>query len=447
MKKYIIFLLLIGSTVVLGQNSVNKSSDTNSSSKDKTETYPTKNTNGENEKINKKIETLNKEIEKLKKFKAEQELKALRQEAMAQTNEKKDDFDTNKTFSGGQTAQQALNPEISVVTDMGFKANIADPPSNENNRTGAYFRVAAFHIQSDLDPFSKTFIGIEVHPEGIELGEAFIDWNGLIPSLTIRVGKFLQNFGIINRWHMPSLDQFDNPLPAVTLLGGKGKLNNYGISLHWIMPALWASSNELFLEITNSSNPNLFGGEAYSVIPTTLLRLVNYYDLSQSDYLNIGFSGIMGPNNKYHAGFDENGKEINEDTRFTYLGGMDLTFLHENPKFAKTSSFLWRTELYYLYKDLGKDKLKAYGAYSYMQAKVTERISLGTRFDYTQPAELDNSDKYTYQVVPYLTFMQSPWVKIRLQYNFKNGTEMDKADHRIILQFIWAAGPHKHERY
>jgi len=441
MKKYIILLFMIN-LLVFGQDKVNKPSDTPNKKVEIDSSLSQQ--DGEN----KELENIKKEIESLKKFKEEQELKSLRQEAMAQSDKsEKNDFDVNKTFSGGQTAQQALNPEISVVTDMGFKAKVASPISNGEERAGAYFRVAAFHIQSDLDPFSKTFIGIEVHPEGVELGEAFIDWNGIIPSLTIRVGKFLNNFGVINRWHMPSLDQFDNPLAPVTLLGGEGKLNNYGISLHWIMPALWASSNELFLEVTNSKNPNLFGSEFFSPIPTTLLRLVNYYDLGKSSYINLGFSGIAGPNNIYH-GIDENGDEFHEDTRFTYVGGMDLTFLYENAKTAKTNSFLWRSEFYYLYKDLGnKEEIKAYGAYSYIQGKVSERFTLGTRFDYTQPAELDNSDKYTYQVVPYITFMQSPWVKMRLQYNFKNGTEMEEIEHRVVLQLIWAAGPHKHERY
>ena len=387
------------------------------------------------------LDKLKLEIKDLKKFKEKQELDSIRREA-SEIKEKKDDFDTSKVYSGGQTAQQALNPEISVVTDMGFKVNVPDL-TDENKRSGAYFRVAAFHIQSDLDPFSKTFLGIEVHPEGIGLGEAFIDWNGIIPSLTIRVGKFLENFGVINRWHMPSLDQFDNPLPAGVLLGGK--LNSYGVSLHWIMPALWASSNELFLEITNSQNPTLFTGEYFSAIPSTLLRVLSYYDLSDSSYLSFGLSGVVGPNN-ISNGLDGEGNPLDEDNRFTFVGGADLTFLYEPSKTASTESFLWRTEFYYVNKDLGSDVIKAYGAYSYMQGKITDRLSIGTRFDFTQPLELDNSDKYIYQVVPYITFMQSPWVKMRLQYNYKNGTDTEM-DNRLTLQLIWAAGPHKHERY
>jgi len=35
---------------------------------------------------------------------------------------------------------------------------------------------------------------------------------------------------------------------------------------------------------------------------------------------------------------------------------------------------------------------------------------------------------------------------MRLQYNYKNGTDTEM-DNRLTLQLIWAAGPHKHERY
>jgi hypothetical protein len=399
----------------------------------------------ENNKLSIEINQLKKDIKSLKKFKEEQELNAIRQEANAQEEVKSDDFDITKTYSSGQTSQQALNPEISVVGDFSIKANIADPPSNGDNRSGAFFRSAGFHIQSDLDPFSKTFIAFGVSPSGISLGEAFVDWSGILPSITFRVGKFLQNFGVLNRWHMGALDQFDTPLALQVLLGGR--INQMGVSIHWMMPSLWATSNELYIEITNAQNATLFEGKYYSPIPSTLLRLVNYYDLGESAYINLGLSGMAGTNQVYN-GFDSTGTAKNDNRRFTFVGGIDLTFLYEKAQTAKYKSFLWRSEFYYVHKELENDEqIKAYGAYSYIENKFTDRLSLGLRFDYTQPLELENSDKYIYQVVPYLTYAQSPWVKWRLQYNLKDGSEMEKMDHSVVLQLIWAVGPHKHERY
>ena len=51
-----------------------------------------------------------------------------------------------------------------------------------------------------------------------------------------------------------------------------------------------------------------------------------------------------------------------------------------------------------------------------------------------------------YQVVPYFVWRQSPWVRLRLEYNYHNGNLMPGV-HRAIAQVIFAAGPHKHERY
>lgn len=393
---------------------------------------------------------LKKDIELLKQFKEKQELSALRLEATGALNRKEEKkLDLTKTYSSGQTAQQALNPEISVVGDFGVKANIDSPPSNGDNRSSAFFRSAGFHIQSDLDPFSKTFIAFGVTPTGVSLGEAFVDWSGIIPSVTIRVGQFLQNFGVLNRWHIPAMDQFDTPLAPAVLLGGR--INQMGVSIHWMMPALWASSNELFLEITNAQNGKLFEDQYFSPIPSALLRLVNYYDLGRSAYLNFGLSGMVGTNQVYNgintAG-ESAGEPLNETRRLTYVGGLDLTFLYEPAQTASHQSFLWRTELYYVYKEQADDQeIKAFGLYSYIENKFTERISLGTRFDYTQPLKLENDDEYMYQIVPYITFKQSPWVKMRLQYNLKDGTEMDQIEHSVTLQLIWAVGPHKHERY
>jgi hypothetical protein len=115
---------------------------------------------------------------------------------------------------------------------------------------------------------------------------------------------------------------------------------------------------------------------------------------------------------------------------------------------AHYHSFLWRSELYYAHKELANEKnIKALGFYSYVEYKLDERWNLGLRFDHTQPFEVSNSGKYMYQIVPYVTWWESHWVRLRLQYSYKNSNVLDKADQFLRLQVTWAAGPHKHERY
>ena len=238
---------------------------------------------------------------------------------------------------------------------------------------------------------------------------------------------------------MAGMDQFDTPLVYQQLFGGR--INQYGVSLHWMLPALIASSNELYLEVTNTDNGVLFGASDNHPEPSYLMHFVNYYTLSSSSYLTVGLSALAGKNNLY--------KE--ERDRWTKLFGIDLTYLYEPIGQAKYNSTLFRSEFFYEQKETldGSDKkeITAYGMYAYVQTKLTEKYSIGIRYDYSVPLVLGNSGKYTNQVVPYLTYWQSPWVKMRFQYNYKKSATETKADHQLVGQLIFGMGPHKHERY
>ncbi|MGB9619902.1 MAG: hypothetical protein ACPL7K_05785, partial [Armatimonadota bacterium] len=109
----------------------------------------------------------------------------------------------------------------------------------------------------------------------------------------------------------------------------------------------------------------------------------------------------------------------------------------------------------------GKDALNAWGAYSYFQSKVSRTTEIGARVDYYRPdvksyanvsglslspLAVTTSGAHQWQVSPYLTWWQSPWVKWRLEYDHRWGKGLS-SDDRLILQCTFAAGPHKHERY
>jgi len=375
------------------------------------------------------------------KFKQD-ELEKLLEEAETVANKKEEKKET-KEFKSGQRSLQAINPEISIVGDM-FGQYIANDNSfTEESRSGAFFRVLGLHFQSNLDPFSFAKVAIEYNPAGLEFGEAYMTWTKIFPAVGLTAGKFRQQFGVLNRWHVHALDQFEFPLALTTILGGEG-LNQIGLSFDWTMPSIISDANTLTLQITNGQNEQLFSGDMFS-FPAGLLHLKNYWDLSRDTYFELGLTGMLGQNNQ--RGYDEEGNLILEDTRLTALGGLDLTVFWEPLNQARYHSFIWRTELYYANKELLDDRIKAFGGYSYVEYKFDLQWQVGTRFDYTQPFEIDNSQKYSYQIVPYITWWQSNWVRLRLQYNYLNGTEIPTAQNTIRLQIVFAAGPHKHDRY
>ena len=63
------------------------------------------------------------------------------------------------------------------------------------------------------------------------------------------------------------------------------------------------------------------------------------------------------------------------------------------------------------------------------------------------PLAVTNDGAHLWQIGPYITWYQSPFVHFRLEYNHQDGEHMGPAEKKIILQCIFAAGPHKHERY
>ncbi len=397
---------------------------------------------------------LKQRIEELEQKNSSQEIKQLQLEAEAATASngeaiKQAEEEENlkeQTFRGGQRALQALNPEISVVGD-GFGKLLMGPHeyTSEGDRSGFVFRMVGLHFQADLDPFSFTKITVGITPSGVGLGEAYMTWTSILPGLSLTAGKFRQEFGVVNRWHVPSLDQVDFPLALREVLGGDG-LNQIGLSFEYLLPRLWAHTNHVVLQVTNGQNDRLFAGKYFS-IPSILLRLKSYYDLSESTYFELGLTGMVGWNN--HRGVtDETGGElVDQPWRETWLWGVDWTLMWEPLKQAKYKNFMLRGELYGVRKNLPDNHISTVGLYQQVQGKIARSWELGARFDWTTPFAVDNQGQHTFGLQPYLTWWQSPWVRVRALYAWTTSDSFSQDDHRLLLQVTFAAGPHKHERY
>ncbi len=391
--------------------------------------------------LTKQISDLQNRLQTLEEKQAESELEKLREQALQTAAAQQEE--QPRVFKSGQRSLQAINPEISVTGDAFLQAVMNEDSFTKEERTGARFRVIGLHFQSNLDPFSLAKIAVEVHPEGIELGEAYATWSNVFKNVSFTAGKFRQQFGVVNRWHAHALEQFDFPLAMTTILGEDG-LNQTGLSIDWLMPKLFAQVNTLTLQITDGQNNHLFAGELFS-FPAVLGHLKNYYDLNPNTYLEVGLTGMVGQNNR--RGY-LNDSLITESSRLTKLAGLDLTLSWEPLNRAHYHSLVWRSELYYADKKLPLNKsIKAIGGYSYLQYRFNERLYAGVRLDYTQPFTEDNNGKNIHQIVPYVTWWQSHWVRFRLQWNYLNGNAAEKSNSVVRLQLTWAAGPHKHERY
>jgi len=414
------------------------------------------------------INALKEKIDKLsqpvpEEAKAEDEVARLRELAESMAGEKKVQKAPEETvYKFGGLSLQQLNPEISVSGDfVGHYRHQAET----RKRTDAEIRGLELNFQSYLDPYSRIKATTHISDDGVDLEEAYLTHFTVLENATLDLGRFRQQFGVVNRWHEDALDQVQYPL-ALQRIFGDGGLYQTGASIEWTLPKWGQAYQGLTFQVTNTENERLFGEDTLGN-PSLLVHYKNYRDLSRDTYLEFGLTGLFGWNDEWSV-LKGSTLENEHDTLGTRVFGADLSLLWEPADQALYRNVEWRSEVYFLNRDIlapddsGRDNLNAWGAYSYLQSKVARNLDIGVRADYYQPDSKDYANTagasvvplaYTaknaerWQVCPYITWWQSEWVKLRCEYDYAFGRGTEDTEHVLWLQAIFSAGPHKHERY
>ncbi len=334
-----------------------------------------------------------------------------------------------------------LNPEISVTGDVigSFLA-----PAEETNGFRATPREFEFSFQAALDPYTRTKVfvtyeeeleiaGLELEEEsdevhghsGFAIEEAYVYWVGLPGAFGIKAGKFRQEFGLYNRWHTHALYEIDRPLAAVAFLGDDGLIQT-GLSISSPSLTIGPSNQTLFVEATQATNDALFGGGNDL---SFLGRLQSFWDAGATTYFQLGATGVTGRND-----------EIDLDSR---LLGLDFSLRWAPRGQALYRALELKSEWYVARREIGGVRETGHGGYGQANVRVSRQFVFGTRVDF-----LDNygDQPRLLQVVPSISWWQSEWVRLRLQYNFVKPAALDPS-HTVMLQVVWAMGPHKHESY
>jgi len=393
------------------------------------------------------------------------ELEALRRAAEAESKKEKKVEDTAEetTFKSGNLGLQALNPEISVTGDMlaRYQSGSDELPTSETA-----FRTLGLHFEAYLDPYSHFKVAIPISVVEAELGEAYFTRYGILWNMNLTLGKFRQQFGIINRWHMHAIDWFNFPL-ALRGIFGPGGLNQIGLSLDW-SGATGPVTHGVWAQVTDGRNPQVFGQNSDNR-PSILGRYVAYFDASPSTYVQLGVTGLAGWNNSWST-VDTAGTVTNfEETRSAAVYGAEFVVMWEPTDRMRYRNIEWRTEGYYLDKGIyaldgsGADQIQAWGFYSQLYTKVSRTIEIGGRYDYfapdtkeyaaitpemsLAPQAVTESDAYRQLIGAWFTWWQSPFVKFRGGYSYEEGIGTGPDVHFVTFQMVFAAGPHKHARY
>lgn len=328
------------------------------------------------------------------------------------------DTGTAVRFVGRERNQAQLNPEIGATGDV--RAYAQNGPQRDN------FDPREFEIgfQSALDPYSHTKIFVSLEDGNVSVEEGYAYWIGLPGRLRLDVGKFRQEFGEENRWHLHAVPETEYPLVLRTFLGADG-LSGTGLSLYRAFGGF--GTHEVTAQVTRSaSDAELFGGGGR---PTVLLHLLNFWQLSPATYMQIGASGLYGTDP--------------DSALRTSVGGVEFRFTWRPPAQALYRDWTLRGELLALRKQYGGVGPTRLGGYIGTTYKLGQRWIVGARWDdVADPA----SGIATRALTPSLTLWESEWVFLRAQFTWSKVSGA-AATGQLALQTVWAIGPHKHESY
>jgi hypothetical protein len=315
-----------------------------------------------------------------------------------------------------------LNPEISATGIF-----VANKVGGESGKFA--IEEIELDIQAALDPFSRMRLTFAYEGEEVGIEEGYVLYGALPGGMEIMAGKFRQRFGTLNRQHLHALPQSEYPLAIQTYFGEEG-LAQTGLSFSWLLPKLWAAATEITVEVTDGENEEAFGGETFEDF-AFLGRFNNFWELGGASYIEWGLSGIMGKT---------------ADDGDSAVWGTNFTYSWSPPGRALYRGINWRTELFLSQRDgdLG-ERQDAWGGFTYLEGLLSRNLWAGVRLDRAgQPLQ---PDLYRWGVLPYLTWWQSEYVRLRGEYGYLLNEPTGESENRFTLQLTWAAGPHKHAIY
>ncbi|HSW28441.1 MAG TPA: hypothetical protein VLH75_03005 [Longimicrobiales bacterium] len=367
--------------------------------------------------------------------------------------------------SGGARALQALNPEISVNADI-FAHLDPDQPGADN----FFAREFEISLVSNLDPFSRAKVFIGRHIEGGEIvpfgghghegeegeeegghggefaiEEGYVEWVGLPGGLGLKLGRFYQQLGQVNRWHPHAFLFQSRPLPHLAILGEEG-LGQTGASLRWLAPFGGAAGTyEATVEVTRSENETLFGA---ATRPSVLGHVNGFWQMGRATDLDLGVSWVRGRYEDAEHVLDRN----------VYSAEASLTW--RPPERAKYRGFNLRGGVLVLdgviheeddeagdasdAEDHEEGPRTALGFWTWGELRLNQSWLAGARYEWTEnPAHPEES---AWLFSPTLTWWQSEYVRIRAEYDLL-GRTAESGKGRFLLQVTFAMGPHKHESY
>lgn len=317
-------------------------------------------------------------------------------------------------------------------------------------------------VGGTVDPYfdAQANIIFQINADGetvVELEEAFLITRSMPWGLQVKGGQYFTEFGRQNPQHPHTWSFVDQPVVLSRFFGGDG-LRSQGARISWLMPLGWYSELKLGMQNPKGETATSFLNVPQEEIAGHALidrdvrnfddllytaRWFNGFDPLDTLSMNVGFSGLWGPN----------ASGLTTDTK---IYGTDL-YMKWQPIYTQRGfPFVsWHTEILnrrYEAGDWGdhsRETLDDWGLFTQVLWGFKPGWVAGLRWEYVS-ANDDNPDNASdplrdtrKRLSPNLTWYPTEYSKLRLQYN-RDWTEHlpDKTAHSFWLQLEFNLGSH-----
>jgi hypothetical protein len=304
---------------------------------------------------------------------------------------------------------------------------------HDPNKNGFTVQNVELSIGATVDPFldAQAHIIFLIDADGetvVELEEVFFTTRSLPWGLQVKGGQYFTEFGRQNKKHPHTWAFVDQPVVLSRFFGGDG-LRSQGVRTSWLMPADWYSEISFGIQNPKGETVTSFlggGEESIGGHPPTernarnfgdllyMARWLNGFDLSDTVSMNLGVSGLWGPN-------------ASGTTTDTTIVGADL-YLKWQPVYSQRGfPFVsWHSEILKRRYEAGdpgdasRETLSDWGLFTQALWGFKPGWVAGLRWEYataegdTRTDPLRDTRK---RLSPNLTWYPTEFTKLRLQYN------------------------------
>lgn len=394
---------------------------------------------------------------------------------------------SNQTASssrGSVTAGNAFNPQISLILDGNFYHDSLDgdgsrlvgnafqpsqPPETEHDHggldNGFNFREAELAFSATVDPYFDAGAYFSFEESGVEIEEAWFETRSLPHGLKLKGGKFLSDFGYINRQHPHQWDFADQNLAHLNLLGDHG-LSDTGVQLTWLpdLPVYTFVGTEIL-----QGNQERFGAFVEDADSRSELGLS---DRKNGPRLITAFAKVgpdLGYDHALQIGASFAHHQQHQDAVLAAEGdadlwGFDLVYKYDNPAPWGHRDLKLQTEYLHTARNLitmsgddagAKRDITTDGFYVQGVYGIVPRWQLGLRYDVLGPTNrisgdprlsFDESDRWTVA----LTWLPTEFSLFRLQYarnDILAAPDLREQFDAFWLQFLLSLGTHGAHRF